>query len=183
MTPFRILRSLLYVSFRMYHTATHCNTLQHTANTLQHTATHCNALQHTTTGIIHARIWLPFVFIGLFCMSLFDSLSNRFVSFASLFLCVLISPFLYFSRLFGGSLFVFIGLFERTSGWRCSWEQRYHVQNTATHCNTLQHTTIYYKTLQHTAKYCNTLQHTATHYITLQHAWNSGFFCRSLLVC
>jgi len=43
------------------HTATHCNTLQHTAthaygghaqphcNTLQHTATYCNTLQHTAT--------------------------------------------------------------------------------------------------------------------------------------
>jgi len=37
-------------------TATHCNTLQHTAthivkycNTLQHTAKHCNTLQHTAT--------------------------------------------------------------------------------------------------------------------------------------
>jgi len=33
-------------------TATHCNTLPHTAthcNTLQHTATHCNTLQHTAT--------------------------------------------------------------------------------------------------------------------------------------
>ena len=33
-------------------TATHCNTLQHTAtlrSTLQHTATHCNTLQHTAT--------------------------------------------------------------------------------------------------------------------------------------
>jgi len=37
---------------RQNHTATHCNTLQHTAthcNTLQHTATHCNTLQHTAT--------------------------------------------------------------------------------------------------------------------------------------
>jgi len=34
----------------LQHTATHCNTLQHTArcNTLQHTATHHNTLQHTT---------------------------------------------------------------------------------------------------------------------------------------
>jgi len=42
------------------HTATHCNTLQHTATqlhilrlrcgTLQHTATHCNTLQHNYTS-------------------------------------------------------------------------------------------------------------------------------------
>ena len=38
---------------------THCNTLQHTAthcNTLQHTATHCNTLQHTATiSYVHTR--------------------------------------------------------------------------------------------------------------------------------
>jgi len=57
-------------SYHWPHTATHCNTLQHTGhrlsmcdsrcathilsltthcNTLQHTATHCNTLQHTAT--------------------------------------------------------------------------------------------------------------------------------------
>ena len=30
-------------------TATHCNTLQHTATRMQHTATHCNTLQRTAT--------------------------------------------------------------------------------------------------------------------------------------
>ena len=35
--------------YSLQHTATHCNTLQHTAITLQHTATHCNTLQHTAT--------------------------------------------------------------------------------------------------------------------------------------
>ena len=42
----------------LQHTATHCNTLQHTAthcNTLQHTATHCNTLQHTATNC--AVVW------------------------------------------------------------------------------------------------------------------------------
>ena len=33
----------------LQHTATHCNTLQHTATELQHTATHCNTLQHSAT--------------------------------------------------------------------------------------------------------------------------------------
>jgi len=31
------------------HTATHCNTLQHTATHCKHTATHCNTLQYTAT--------------------------------------------------------------------------------------------------------------------------------------
>ena len=53
---------------------------------------------------------------------------------------------------------------------------------TATHCNTLQHTTLHwntlhhtvtpYNTLRHTIPHCNTLHHTATHDTTLQHtAW------------
>jgi len=41
------------------HTATHCNTLQHTTithcNTLQHTATHCNTLQHTAAHAQHTH--------------------------------------------------------------------------------------------------------------------------------
>jgi len=41
---------------------------------------------------------------------------------------------------------------------------------TASHCNTLQHTTTHCNTLQHTATHCNTLQHTAAHCSTLQHA-------------
>jgi len=43
------------------------------------------------------------------------------------------------------------------------------LQRTTTHCNALQHTSTHYNTLQHTATHCNALQHTATHYDTLQH--------------
>jgi len=153
MTPFSY-SSVSFVGLFSY--VPHCITLQHTA-------THCNTMQHTATGIIQARMWLPVVFIGLFGMFLFDSLSNSFVSFACLFVCVLVGLFSYFPRLFGESLLVFIGLFELTSGWRCSWEQRYHVQHTATHCNTLQYTTRHCNALQHTATHCNTLHHAATH--------------------
>jgi len=45
------------------HTATHCNTLQHTLqHTVTHTATHCNTLQHTPqhtahTSRIHQKRW------------------------------------------------------------------------------------------------------------------------------
>jgi len=38
-----------------------------------------------------------------------------------------------------------------------------HLLNSATRCNTLQHTASHYSTLWHTATHCNTLQHTATH--------------------
>ena len=46
-----------------------------------------------------------------------------------------------------------------------SLERRIH-HNSATHCNTLQHTATHYSTLQHTVahwKHCNSLQHTAAH--------------------
>jgi len=38
-----------FIPVAALHTATHCNTLQHTCHTLQHAATHCNTLQHTAT--------------------------------------------------------------------------------------------------------------------------------------
>jgi len=53
--------------FTLQHTATHCNTLQHTFTVahsgavtclaLQHTATHCNTLQHTATHIHSCAQW------------------------------------------------------------------------------------------------------------------------------
>ena len=39
----------------------------------------------------------------------------------------------------------------------------------ATHCNTLQHTGTHHHTLQHNATHCNTLQYFATHGSTLRH--------------
>jgi len=61
---------------KTFHTATHCNTLQHTAthkmsiasrndqrfshcNALQHAATHCNTLQHAT-GALHQEMLSDF---------------------------------------------------------------------------------------------------------------------------
>jgi len=38
--------------YTLQHTATHCNTLQHTCNTL---ATHCNTLQHTAAELGNER--------------------------------------------------------------------------------------------------------------------------------
>jgi len=44
------------------------------------------------------------------------------------------------------------------------------MQQTATNCNTLQHTATHPRIeVQHTATHCNTLQHTATHCNTLPH--------------
>ena len=50
------------------------------------------------------------------------------------------------------------------------------LQHTATHCNALQHTATHCNTLHHTATHCNALQHTATHCNTLQQT--SGMTCR-----
>ena len=44
-----------YTSETDSHTATHCNTLQHTATTLQQPAPHCNKLQHYNTDTQQER--------------------------------------------------------------------------------------------------------------------------------
>jgi len=127
------------------HTATHCNTLKHTAvfatycntlqdtarhcNTLQHTATHCNTLQHTATrNTLHLTATH-----GTHCNAL-----------------------------------------QRTAGSLCGLSKSSSSGAArGTHCNTLQHTatlhtTTHCNTLQHTKAHCNTLQHTATHCNTRQ---------------
>jgi len=43
------------------------------------------------------------------------------------------------------------------------------VEDTATHCHTLQNTATHCHTLQNTATHCHTLQNTATHCNTLHH--------------
>ena len=50
----------------------------------------------------------------------------------------------------------------------------------ATHCNTLHHTTTHCNALQHTATHCNTLQHTTTHCNTLQH---TATHCNIMMLC
>jgi len=72
--------------FVWQHTATYCNTLQHTktlhhsatlCNTLQHTATHCNTLQHTAK---HCKtLWAKHIHTRL----LFLAFMNPQISFAA----------------------------------------------------------------------------------------------------
>jgi len=57
------------------------------------------------------------------------------------------------------------------------------LEDTARHCKTLQHTATLYKTLQHTATHCitNTLKHIAPHCNTLQHtATHCNTHCNTL---
>ena len=152
----------------MHHTATHCNTLQHTATALagnstcappppsatQHNAshcnnaTHCNTLQHTAPhcNTLHQRQQAT-------------------------------APVLLLFRQPRNTL--------QHTATHCSTPQ-----HTATHCTTLQHSATQCNTvqhtatapagnstcpppppsaMQHTAAHCSTLQHTATHCNTLQH--------------
>ena len=151
--------------------AAHCNTLQRTAthcnNTLQQNATHYNnALQqHTATHCNYA---------GCHVASRYDIMSYRDIphgcSVLQLVVAVCCSVLQWF----------------RHDVISC------HIVCTATHCNTLQHTTIHLhlssgaknifmggkcgqpnclhcNTLHRTATHCNTLQYTATHCNTLQH--------------
>jgi len=64
-----------------------------------------------------------------------------------------------------------------------------HCNNTATHCNTLQHTATHCNTLQHTPTHCSTLQHTMIcntlwlvvprAQVTWQHCNNTATHCNT----
>ena len=120
--------------------ASNCNTLQHTAkhcNTLQHTATHCNALQHNATqfNTLHKKRLLP-------------SHNNSFVNEFSIPdwpMTVKNHSQERKKRKEAGT---------RSRLWSVSFvKDIYPPTQTATLCNTLQHT----------SQYCNTMQHTASH--------------------
>ena len=70
-----------------------------------------------------------------------------------------------------GSVQVSLCMYTRLSATHGKWIC---ISLTATHCNTLQHTTTHYNTRQVDMyqPHCNTLQHTSTHCNTL-HTWMS----------
>jgi len=122
----------------LQHTATHCNTLQHTAlaqgsyaekihrtaigNILQHIATHCNQLQHTAT---HYNT-LP------------EHTANH---------CNTLKR-----------IETHYNTLQRTTIHSLST-----LQTTATYCNEMKHTAMHCNTRQRTATHCTTLQHAAAH--------------------
>jgi len=133
-------------------TTTHCNALQHTAarcSTLQHTAAHCNTrLQHTYTATRTLQHTATHIHCNTHCNTQLQHTSWRVLQ-----------------------------LMTRKSSFN-------KLQHTATHCNTVQHTQTHCST-------CNTLQHahfpsTSTHhdslfYRSLLHVSFVGLVCRSLL--
>jgi len=130
-------------------TATHCNTLQHTAThfPLQHTATHCNTLQRTSQyNTLHTK----------YCNTLQHTATHRSHGRRCCYrLPANISDMVHRARVLTAT--------------HC---------NNATYCNTLQHTShgrrcgdrlranvsygVYGARIL-TATHCNTLQHNATH--------------------
>ena len=162
----------------MQHTATHCNTLQHTAwgrawwlgrcwwycnasiftpcNTLwhttprQHTAAPCNTLHHTAShcNTLHHT--------ATHCNTLLGVVESR--VWCSVLQCL------------AGWCSVLQGLQCDAVWWnlglvRCDVND---TLGTVLHYSTLQHTATYCNTRLHTATYCPTLQHIATHCNTLQ---------------
>ena len=118
---------------RVRHTATYCNTKQHTANTLRHTATHCNTLTHTAT---HCNILQR-------TATHFNTLQHTATH------CTTLQHTANTLQHQGATGTISIV-------WRNGL-----VQHTAAHWHTLQHTATHYKqcnTLQHVATHCNTLQ-------------------------
>jgi len=127
-------------------------TLQHTAT--NHSAIHCNTLQHTTAhDTLHRTAsWdTQVIFIGHFLQK-GPIISGSFAGND-----LWRHPVLYSAHY---SLHIYVG---------------YCTSQTATHCNTLQHTATHYSTrhaaldsvMWHTATHCNTLQH-ATVYCSIQ---------------
>ena len=138
-------------------TATHYNTMQHTATlcdtlqqdllhyykiTLQHTAIHCNATQHTAT---HCNTLQP---TATHC--------NRTYATNTVL------------RLLRGTSIHCKILQTHHNTLQRTVTHRNTMQHTATLCNALQYTEMHCNTLQHTAAHCSTLQHTAAHCSTLQ---------------
>jgi len=162
------------MSKTLQHTATPCNTLQRTAtthyNTLQHTATHCNALQqHTATHCNHA---------GCRIVSRYDIMSYRDIPHGCRVLQLVVAVCCSGSQC--------VAVCCNGFGMMSYRAILFALQRSATHYNTLQHTTthlhlssganntfmgckcgqldcLHCNKLQHTATHCNTPQHTATH--------------------
>jgi len=149
-------RGSLAVAVKLIHTATPCNTLQHTAT---HTATHRNIRQH--------RCWACNLWISHSC-SRAETHCNTLQHTAT-------HCNTHCNALQHTATQVLSPQLVDLSQLKQSWHT---LQHTATPCNTLQHT------LQRTATHCNTgvepatrgslavaaeLTHTATHCNTLQH--------------
>ena len=133
----------------LQHTATHCNTLQHTA-------THCNTLQHTATSCSTLRIQQ--VGVGRDAVLVEDhdkmySLITRILSQITV-LCVLYIYACLRMLVTSCCRLVVRGTPSKLSTSVLSVV--YSDPNTATHCNTRQHTATH-------CTHCNTLQHITTH--------------------
>jgi len=152
------------------HSATQCNTVQHTAthwvrewvqlrlgptlshtpcNTLQHTATHCsisNTLQYTATHCNTLQHTATLKRETLSSLSRSNSLQHTATHCNTL-----------------QHTAIHCNTLQHTTAHSSTRQQ------TTTHCSTILHTATQYNTLQHTATPCNTLQHTAAHCNTLQH--------------
>jgi len=147
------------VSRILLHTATHCNTLQHAA-------THCNANareHHFFCQGVRAYIDIHIYVYIYICINVYTYIYKYIHMY--LFKYTYIEPFI---------------LSRSPSCW---------VQNTATHCNTLQHTATHVqeRIISFVSKsellcdeYCNILQHTATYCNTS--ARENHFFCQGVRV-
>ena len=119
----------------LQHTATHCNTLQHTYTPLQHT------LQHTTRD---RKPFLFYLVVNHFSPTLQHTATHYYTRQHTATHCNTLQH-----------TATHCNTLQRTAT-PCNTRQ-----HTATPCNTLQHPATPCNTLQHTATHCNTLQHTA----------------------
>jgi len=127
------------------HTATHCNTLQHTARQHRMHVGHQKVLV-CTTACYCKDILTPYTpvrrhRVRVWCQKVHVCSTVRY--------------------------YVYVLTPYTPARWHCGAAATLH--HTAPHCTTLHHTATHCNTLKLTASHCNTLQHTATHGNTLQH--------------
>jgi len=176
----------MYCTYKQ-HTATHCNTLQHTATH----ATCCITLQNTTTHAIYptksptswsnlpsilqimrtGRYWRCTGSWAWNCIYVIYQFikSTKYCS-KNVHRKVLERHGFVGVKLISSRALALDGVTDLSplicgdGATHCNT-----LQHTATHCNTLQHTATHCNTLQRTATHCNALQHITTHCNTLQH--------------
>jgi len=125
-----------------------------------YTATHCNTLQHTAFENMHQC--LPFETVDLLristsLLSTIWGYTTRMSSFVESLPELTFFENVHLLRIQKQNVYI---LRSPTSADFWEWPPLENIY-TATHCNTLQHTATHCNTLQHTATPCNTLQHTA----------------------
>jgi len=138
----------------------HIHTHTHTQPTLQYTATHCNTLQHTatrTSGQVLTDLYASFTATHCNTNASFTATHCNALQHTATHCNILQHTATHTS---GHVLTRLYTSFTATHG---STHASFPETHLMIYCNTQQRTATHCNTLQHTATHCNTLQHSAAH--------------------